>query len=237
MEYLMVKDFARFQHYRDRGPVWIKLYNAVMDDEAFLALSDAARGHLMLIWLLASRRDNKLPNDAKMVGRAIQSSGRVDLERLVVAGFLLPYQSASALLAEPEHDASATHEPATNGASPRVRPRARGEGEREEEKETPADAAPSRKRAKQEPAPWMGLMAGAWTLGTIPLGSATVLRPVVAAVGEAETARRLAVYCGVTDRRFASVRDFAAKHATFAEDDGPLVADGWFTPAGERATR
>lgn len=93
------------------------------------------------------------------------------------------------------------------------------------------------RRSKQEPAPWMGLMAGAWTLGTIPLGSATVLRPVIAAIGEAETARRLAAYCAVTDRRFASVRDFAAKHATFAEDDAPLVANGWFTPAGERATR
>lgn len=81
-------------------------------------------------------------------------------------------------------------------------------------------------------------MAGAWTLGTIPLGSATVLRPVVAAIGEAETARRLGAYCEATDRRFASVRDFAAKHATFAdEDDAPLVADGWLTPAGERATR
>lgn len=124
--YLMVKNFSQLQHYRDRSPVWIKLYNAVMDDEAFLALPDAARGHLMLIWLLASRRDNKIPNDARAVARAIQATSRVDLERLIAAGFLLPYQPASTLLAGPERKASPE-----------------GEEEREERREEASSSSPA----------------------------------------------------------------------------------------------
>lgn len=80
-------------------------------------------------------------------------------------------------------------------------------------------------------------MAKAWTLGTLVEGSATLLRPVVAAIGDVETARRLGAYCEATDHRYASVRDFVAKHAAFADDGAPLVENGWFTPAGERATR
>lgn len=93
-------------------------------------------------------------------------------------------------------------------------------------------------RAKQEPAPWMASLAIAWTLGTLVPGSATLFRPVVAALGEAETTRRLTAYCEATEPRYASVRDFVAKHAAFAEaGEEELVKDGWLTPAGERATR
>lgn len=114
MRYLAVKNFHDYQHYRDRNPVWIKLYNRVMDDDAFLALPDAARGHLMLIWLLASRRNNKIPADAKLIAKAIQATGRVNLTALIEAGFLVPWEEsasipdgnrASSALAEPEQDA------------------------------------------------------------------------------------------------------------------------------------
>jgi hypothetical protein len=107
-----------------------------MDDEAFIALSDAARGQLVLIWLLASRRDNKIPNDARAVARAIQASGRVDLERFVSAGFLVPYQSASDVLARSANGDSNLLAKPEQGASPHARPRARGEGEAEIEGET-----------------------------------------------------------------------------------------------------
>lgn len=155
----MVKGFAHFQHYRDRSPVWIKLYNAVMDDEAFLALPDAARGHLILIWLLASRRDNKLPHDAKAIARAIQSSGRVDLEKLIAAGFLLPYDPASSLLAEPEQDASdvlAKPEQTASVMLSRAGPRApvrsrRGREEGERETTSPPPAAANGTHAPEVP--------------------------------------------------------------------------------------
>jgi hypothetical protein len=82
----------------------------------------------------------------------------------------------------------------------------------------------------------MGRLSGAWSFGTLPPGSATLLTPVVAAVGEEEAERRLATYCDRTEPRFASVRDFVAKHAAFADHEGELVKDGWFTTLGDRAT-
>jgi hypothetical protein len=101
VNYLAVKSYREHQHYKGRNPVWIKLYNRVMDDEAFLALSDAARGHLMLIWLLASRRHNKLPNDPKHIARAIQATSRVNLAELIEAGFLVPWDESLSDFANP----------------------------------------------------------------------------------------------------------------------------------------
>jgi hypothetical protein len=90
-------------------------------------------------------------------------------------------------------------------------------------------------KPKQEPAPWMGLMFAAWSFGTLPPGSATILRPVVAAVGEEETARRLAAYCDTVDPRFANVRDFVAKHAVHAEQLGVDPLTGTLNAVGAKA--
>ncbi len=79
-------------------------------------------------------------------------------------------------------------------------------------------------RPRREPAPWMGLMAGAWSLGSLPPGSATQLQPVVAAVGPEEAAERLGRYCAQVDSRFASLRDFVAKHAAYASQ-GRVAVD------------
>src|SRR5688500_4578177 len=85
---LVVKNFEHFQHYKDRRPPWIKLYNAVLEDYAFLSLSDASRGHLMLLWLLASRHDNRIPYDRKYIAQALQSKSRIDFDALVASGLV-----------------------------------------------------------------------------------------------------------------------------------------------------
>lgn len=79
-------------------------------------------------------------------------------------------------------------------------------------------------RPPRESAPWMGLMNAAWTLGTLPPGSATLLQPVVAAVGEEETASRLKNYCEHADPDYASVRTFVAKHAHYTTN-GRVAVD------------
>ena len=67
-------------------------------------------------------------------------------------------------------------------------------------------------------------MQRAWTFGTLPPGSATLLQPVVGAVGEDEAVDRLEHYCAETEARFASVRDFVAKHAAHSSN-GRLAVD------------
>lgn len=105
MRYLSVKNFDRFQHYKDRSPPWIKLYRDVLSDYAFTRLQDASRSHLMLIWVLASATDNRLPYDVEWITRAIHATQPVDLDALISAGFLVVCGSASTALAECQQSA------------------------------------------------------------------------------------------------------------------------------------
>jgi len=52
--YIYVRNWDRFQHYRDRRPAWLKLYVALLDDEEYLDLTLAERGLLQDIWKLTA---------------------------------------------------------------------------------------------------------------------------------------------------------------------------------------
>lgn len=86
--FFRVRNLDKYQHYRDRNPPWIKLHQSVTEDTAFALLPDAAKGHLVLIWLLASRMDNRLPLDPVFIGARINARDPVDLNLLVESGFL-----------------------------------------------------------------------------------------------------------------------------------------------------
>lgn len=102
--HLRVKNFERLQHYRDRRPPWIKLPNGLLDDYTFAHLADVDKWHLVAIWLLASRSDNCIPNDAAWISRMIAATETPNIERLISAGFLEPCE-ASEPLAGCFHDA------------------------------------------------------------------------------------------------------------------------------------
>lgn len=95
-----VKNWEKFQHYKNRNPPWIRFYNSILDDYAFTSLPDASRSHLLAIWLLASRTNNCIPYDAEWVRMAIKATSPVSLEELVEAGFIIPDQDCSVLLAD-----------------------------------------------------------------------------------------------------------------------------------------
>ena len=61
-------------------------------------LGDAAKGHLLCIWMLASRTKNEMPLDDRWITKKIGASTKVNLEALVLAGFLVVEHDASALL-------------------------------------------------------------------------------------------------------------------------------------------
>jgi len=88
MNHLQVKNFDKFQHYKDRTPPWIKLYNDILDDYEFSCLRDASKLHLILIWLLASRTNNKFPADPKWIQQKIMALEPVDIDELIDSGFL-----------------------------------------------------------------------------------------------------------------------------------------------------
>jgi hypothetical protein len=51
-DWIIVRNWERFQHYHDRSPIWIKLYTSLLRDPQYLDLSMGARGLLHTIWML-----------------------------------------------------------------------------------------------------------------------------------------------------------------------------------------
>jgi hypothetical protein len=96
VQYISVRNFERFQHYKERRPPWIKFYSSTLEDYDFFRLSDVAKAHLMLIWLLAARYENKIPYDLPFITQAIGATSPVDLEELILRGFLEPYEEGRA---------------------------------------------------------------------------------------------------------------------------------------------
>ena len=87
--YLRIKGWENFQHYKDRSPPWIKLHRDLLRDYEFSCLQDASKLHLMLIWLLASQLDNRIPNDAAWIQKQIGTDDVPNLKALIDMGFLI----------------------------------------------------------------------------------------------------------------------------------------------------
>jgi hypothetical protein len=88
--FLAVKNFERFQHYKNRNPPWIKFYASILFDYEFQSLPDKSKAHLMLIWLLISQRhDHRIPNDARWIAQRIGATEKVDLQILIDGGWLI----------------------------------------------------------------------------------------------------------------------------------------------------
>jgi hypothetical protein len=105
MKFLAIKDFEKFQHYRDRNPPWIKLYATILTDAYFLQLPEAAQAQLMKLWVLASQMGNPLPFSPRLLAGKIGAGRRCYLDLLVSSGFLIPRSDlaegdASIVLAE-----------------------------------------------------------------------------------------------------------------------------------------
>lgn len=88
--FLEIRNFEKFQHYKDRPLIWIKLHLSILDDFEFQTLPDSAKFHAIALILLASRLANRIPNDAEFVRNKIGATNDVDLSALVKAKFLQP---------------------------------------------------------------------------------------------------------------------------------------------------
>lgn len=59
---ISVKNWDRFQHYKDRDPPWIKLYRDMLTSESWVLGTDISRLVQIAITLLAARYQNDIPN-------------------------------------------------------------------------------------------------------------------------------------------------------------------------------
>ena len=88
MEYLEVCNWDKFQHYKRNNPAWVKLYTSLFRNAEWTMLTDAQRGQLVMIWLLASGRGGKFPACQKMVKRLCVMDSEPDLKLMIELGFV-----------------------------------------------------------------------------------------------------------------------------------------------------
>ena len=91
-----IKNWQKFQHYKDRKPLWIKLYRDVLDSMDWSELSGMAAKNLIMIWLIGSEYDGDLPELSTLAFRLrIKVS---DLEKSIIElckyGFLVETEEA-----------------------------------------------------------------------------------------------------------------------------------------------
>jgi hypothetical protein len=97
--YIVIPRWEEFQHYRDRDPVWVKVYTRLLSDDGFRDLTFHQRGVLVSLWIEYARSGRQLRDNTATLTR--QLGGRVmtrDIEALTHAGFIT--FSASAPLAQ-----------------------------------------------------------------------------------------------------------------------------------------
>lgn len=88
-KFLSIKNFEKYQHYKNRNPPWIRLYYAILDDPAFTALDEVQQCRLIKLFLISSKQNNKILDDPSYLAKMMRLTTEVDVTPLIRAGFLL----------------------------------------------------------------------------------------------------------------------------------------------------
>ena len=89
MQYLKIKNWEKYQHYKDRNPPWIKLHYELMTSADWVMLADASKLLAVVCMMIASRNDGKVPNDPKYIKRVAYLDKMPNLTPLIDSGFLI----------------------------------------------------------------------------------------------------------------------------------------------------
>jgi hypothetical protein len=77
---IKIKNWEELQHFKDRNPIWIKLYRRILDQRDIMTLSSDAFKFLVCLWLLASedkKQSGTLPTVEDIAWRVKLSESRV----------------------------------------------------------------------------------------------------------------------------------------------------------------
>ena len=111
--FLRVANYERFQHYKDRRPIWIKLHVAMLDSYEITKLDPSTRLLALMLLLVAATHDNNIPYDPGYI------AGKVAMDERTVAKCLFTLLSERfLLLSTRRHSASKTLARRSKSASP-----------------------------------------------------------------------------------------------------------------------
>jgi hypothetical protein len=64
-----IKNWEKFQHFKDRKPPWIKLYRDILDDIEWHQMDGDDAKMLVMLWLIGSENDGALPTAKELAFR------------------------------------------------------------------------------------------------------------------------------------------------------------------------
>jgi len=132
-----VKNWTKFQHYRDRNPPWIKLHFEMLSSQDWVELDDASRVLAIACMLIASRNGGEVPANPGYLKRVAYLNKAPNFKPLIECGFLESASGCKQMLATARPETETETE--TEGAKA---PRA--------SKRCPSDFEPDRSHALAE---------------------------------------------------------------------------------------
>lgn len=88
MEYYYVKNWQRFQHYKDRNPPWIKLHVELMTNNSWVMSGDHEKALLVGFMILAAKTDNNIPADENYLKKVLHLEKPPNIKFLIDTGFV-----------------------------------------------------------------------------------------------------------------------------------------------------
>jgi hypothetical protein len=123
--WIVIPNWDKFQHYKDRDPTWVKNYTALLQNDDYLGLAPGTRSILHGLWLVYASAHCQLRLDTASLSRrlALRVTKR-QLESLKDAGFIELSASKPLALARSRESTSYLREEKSAGAPAREEPRA-----------------------------------------------------------------------------------------------------------------
>lgn len=85
---LRIRNWHKFQHYKDRNPPWIKLHVDIFASEDWVVLDDASRLLAIACMVIGSKHNGMVPNNPDYIKRVAYLNKRPNLTPLIECGFL-----------------------------------------------------------------------------------------------------------------------------------------------------
>ena len=89
MNFISVRNWTKFQHYKSRTAPWLKFYRDMLDTPFWIMENDASKLLAVCLLVLALRTDNKIPADPKYILKFAHLEAKaVDFAPLLRNGFI-----------------------------------------------------------------------------------------------------------------------------------------------------
>lgn len=89
---LCMRNWGKWQSYRsDRGtPPWIKVHRVLFTNPEWAMLTDAEKGQLVSLWIVAADNGGCVPGDKRVLRKIAMLDDEPDVEKFIKLGFIEP---------------------------------------------------------------------------------------------------------------------------------------------------